>query len=79
MEGAFGDIPQEVHFVGAFDNPLEAIAEIDVLRKNSGDKWGRTAFIFDNKHNHMATIVTGPGTLPTRLITYVDGKDADRT
>ena len=61
----------------ATDDPLDAIVEVDNLRKNSGDIWGRKAFIVDTKHGTTATIVTGPGELPTRLVTYVDGKDAD--
>lgn len=77
VEGAFGNSPQEFHFVGAFDDPLEAVAEIDDLRKNSGDIWGRNAFILDNKYNTRATIVTGPGLLQTRLVTYVNGKSVD--
>jgi hypothetical protein len=77
VEGAFGNSPQEYHAVGSFHDPLEAIAEVDELRKSSEDVWGRKAFILDTKYNGLATIVTGPGSLATRLITYVDGKKVD--
>lgn len=77
VTGAVGNSPQEYHAVGDFDDPLEAIEEVYALRKDSADSWGREAFILDRKHNTTATIVTGPGAMPSRLITYVNGKNAD--
>ena len=76
IEGAFGNSPQEFHLVGETDDPLDAIAIADNLHRNA-DGWGRKAFIFDSKYKGLATIVTGPPPLPTRLITYVDGRKVD--
>ena len=61
VQGTIGNSPRRFHFIMATDDPLDAIVEVDNLRKNSGDIWGRKAFIVDTKHGTTATIVTGPG------------------